>query len=160
MTCPSPDQICDSVQGCVCDDGDLCTIDSFDSVSNTCTFTEITCLPDFSCDPLDGVCKEDEELVPCVAVIDEDDQFNYPPYGNNRTAAWLNFRSAWPSRPFCLLFPYPSPNGEVSIPPEALADPNFIPRNITWDKDTDTPSDWLNICGLGNYGSPNVPFIG
>ena len=159
MTCPSPDQICDSVQGCVCDDGDLCTIDSFDSVSNTCTFTEISCLPDFSCDPLDGVCKEDEELVPCIAVIDEDDQFIYPPYGNNRTAAWLNFRNTWPSRPFCLLVPLGSSWG-VSIPPEALADPNFITQSVTRDDGYGPPSDWFNICGLGSLGSPNVPFIG
>eukprot|EP00956_Cyclotella_meneghiniana_P030193 scaffold75346_cov62-Cyclotella_meneghiniana.AAC.3 len=156
VTCPLPDQICDSAQGCVCDDGDLCTIDSFDSSSNICTFTEIMCLPDFSCDPLDGVCKEDEELVPCVAVIDEDSNMN----SLNRSAVWLDFRNMWPSRPFCLLVPSPSALGVVSIPPEALADPNFINQTVTRDDGSGTPSDWFNICGLGSLGSPNVPFVG
>ncbi len=105
-------------------------------------------------------CKEDKELVPCVAVIDEYAEFNDPSYGTNRAAACLNFRTTWPSRPFCLLTP-PQPGWYVDIPAEALADPNFITQMVTrYPEDSTNTSDWFSICGLGSLGSPRVPFLG
>jgi hypothetical protein len=51
-------------------------------------------------------CVEDEELVPCISVIDEDD--NYRP--GNDADDWNTFRTDWPLRPFCLLEPFPGQN--------------------------------------------------
>jgi hypothetical protein len=108
-----------------------------------------------------SACKKNEELVPCVAVIDEDDDFNDPSYGTNRAAAWLNFRTAWKDRPFCLLTPSYGSSSGVQVPAEALADPNFKTQLVTrYPVDSTNTSDWFSICGLGSLGSPRVPFIG
>jgi hypothetical protein len=121
VTCVA-DQVCDPSQGCICDDSDLCTTDFFDSRNQICTCTPVQCpLPFHSCDPMDGQCKEDEELVPCISVIDEDDNY-WPSNGPND---WTTIRNDWPDRPFCLLEPYRSSGSHVRIPPAALSDPNF-----------------------------------
>ena len=63
---------------CKCDDSNMCTTDTCAS-DGSCVFTpSVHCPYKMSCDPADGVCKKDDELVPCVAVIDEDSSFGLP----------------------------------------------------------------------------------
>ena len=92
-------------------------------------------------------------LVPCIAVIDEDDN-------KNNTADWLTFRKDYPDRPFCLLVPFnPSYHG-VGIPPRALSDPKFQVYNVTRDEGSGPADNWFKLCGLEKVGSTNVRFLG
>jgi hypothetical protein len=101
---------------------------------------------------LSRTCKDDNMLVPCIAVIDEDNN-------DNNSADWLKFRAEYPDRPFCLLIPYPSKHGNVGIPSEALNDPKFQVHNVTRDEGRLEADDWFNKCGLGKLGSANVRFV-
>ena len=81
-----------------CDDGNLCTIDTCDINANVCSNEPIQCGTDEVCDTSSGTCESIQNLVPCVAVIDEWDNRNY-------ANQWATFRSDYPKRPFCLLVP-------------------------------------------------------
>jgi len=72
----------------------------------------VTCEnPIEGCDPFDGNCKPKDSAVPCIAIIDESDNFS----DADIEAKWANFRDQYPDRPFCLLQPlyssYSSHNG-------------------------------------------------
>ncbi len=54
-------------------------------------------------------CKSNDQLIPCVAVIDEDGAFSFP----DQAAWWTEFRTQYPSMIFCLLIP--NPEGNIGI---------------------------------------------
>jgi hypothetical protein len=97
-------------------------------------------------------CKDDTMLVPCVAIIDEDDN-------DNNDVDWLEFRANYPDRPFCLLIPYDGHNG-VGIPSAASSDPKFQVHNVTRDEGNLPADNWFNLCGLGKLTLSNVQFVG
>lgn len=138
-----------------CDDGDMCTIDlatcnGLSSHDWACSHHQVSCSPGLSCDPMDGLCKSDDQLIPCVAVIDEDDNF----YGR-QTAKWNEFRTLYPNRPFCLLVP--NPEGDIGVPAEFLSDPNtMVQYDIVRDfGDVSQVEDWVRLCGLDKYAGTN-----
>jgi hypothetical protein len=92
-------------------------------------------------------------LVPCVAVIDEDNGG----YCNN--VKWDEFRAAYPHRPFCLLVPYDG-DGEIGVPQNALSDLKFQVHYVTRDEGNTTADNWFELCGLGELGTANVPYLG
>ena len=99
-------------------------------------------------------CQNNTELIPCVAVIDEDDD----DFRNNEDD-WARFRRQYPHRFFCLLIPYEKKNSQVVIPPAAKNDSNFHAQNVTRDEGIGPPDDWFNICLRGRNISANVGFI-
>eukprot|EP00977_Amphora_coffeiformis_P027340 scaffold34604_cov164-Amphora_coffeaeformis.AAC.8 len=144
-----------------CDDGDLCTSDR--SICNestdwewNCLFTPTQCISGHSCDPSDGLCKPDDILVPCVAVIDEDSSFGSP----GQATLWSDFRTKYPARPFCLLVP--NPEGSVSVPQNFLDDGlTFVHYNVIRDGGEAAQAlDWESMCGLNFYSSANVGWVG
>lgn len=70
-----------------CDDKDPCTTDM--RIDGMCVYTPVDCREDESCYPETGECLPDEELVPCVAVIDEDS------YHQDNDNDWMEFRSIY-----------------------------------------------------------------
>lgn len=145
-----------------CDDGNPCTSDSVSCSKVTrslkCVYTPNQCGPNASCDLKDGTCKLDDEIVPCVAVIDEDESFG------DQKQTWAEFRSLYPERPFCLLVPTPDPSyiRNVSIPNNFKSDKNVvyefgIPRD---NGDVSLASDWVSKCRLDRYTSANVGWVG
>eukprot|EP00970_Alexandrium_tamarense_P015150 scaffold4733_cov170-Alexandrium_tamarense.AAC.64 len=136
-----------------CDDKDPCTTDM--RIDGMCVYTPVDCREDESCYPETGECLPDEELVPCVAVIDEDS--NHIENDND----WMEFRSIYKYRPFCLLSPpNPNPSEVVAIPPAAATDPNFQMHNVISDKGDQSPDDWFTLCGLNKLGSANIEYVG
>jgi hypothetical protein len=90
--------------------------------------------------------KEQNNLVTCVSVIDENDE-------KPVDADWLAFRALYPDRPFCLLQPRPNPDGELSIPATFDKDKANIYANVTReerDVDPATRSDWFTICKMAD----------
>jgi hypothetical protein len=82
-----------------CDDGNLCTVDSFDSANLQCKHEPVVCEEQGQiCESFTGLCKDIQQIVPCIAVIDEWDNRNYD-------GEWNLFRQSYPFRPFCLLVP-------------------------------------------------------
>jgi hypothetical protein len=98
-------------------------------------------------------CKDDTMLVPCVAVIDEDDT-------DNNDVDWLEFRANYPDRPFCLLIPFDAGYNGVGIPSAASSDPKFQVHNVTRDEGQLPADDWFNLCGLGKLTLSSVRFVG
>ena len=136
-----------------CDDGNLCTINEV--LCDHCGEPiPVTCSSGFSCDPSDGKCKRIDELVPCVAVIDEDD--NFSPY---QESTWEDFRSKHPSRPFCLLIP--NPESAVEIPSNFKSDDLTVwYSNIVRDYGDPTKAeDWATKCGLNLYDSNSIGYV-
>lgn len=84
------------------DDGDLCTIETCDDITNRCLSEPVACGNGEACDSFTGRCEDLQNIVPCVAVIDE---WNSRNYANE----WASFRAQFPQRPFCLLVP----NGSI-----------------------------------------------
>ena len=87
---------------CVCisgytGDGLNCT-----ATVTTPVCTGVTCPQGQACDPTTGTCEDIEQVIPCIAVIDEWD--NFRPGDPNTT--WSTFRTNYPTRPFCLLVPF------------------------------------------------------
>ena len=146
---------------CECDDSNMCTTDTCAS-DGSCVFTpSVHCPNNESCDPTDGVCKADEELVPCVAVIDEDSSFGSP----NQFDLWARFRATYPSRPFCLLVPVPDGYAPL-VPPQNFQD-EVAAGTVTLeydvardDGDAMAAEDWFSLCGLDKFTTANVPFVG
>lgn len=79
-----------------CDDANPCTIDF--CLNGVCRTEPVACGLGESCDPFTGLCQDNENLVPCVAIIDEWNNRNY-------ISEWTEFRLRFPQRPFCLLVP-------------------------------------------------------
>ncbi len=147
-----------------CRDGSMCTIDKVICENGAwycengpwqCTNTDVICSAGFSCDPYDGICKSDDQLIPCVAVIDEDSEFGTP----NQASRWEEFRTLYHSRPFCLLVP--NPEGKVNIPPNFLADTRSIVYfNIIRDfGDHTLADDWAGKCGFAYYHPAQVGYV-
>ena len=82
---------------CDCASEDPCLIGVCDS-NDECRFEQLQCGESEVCDSFTGLCEDIQNLVPCVAVIDEWDNSNY-------LTQWQTFRSTYPKRPFCLLVP-------------------------------------------------------
>jgi hypothetical protein len=122
-----------------------------------CSHTFKLCPFGTSCDPADGDCKQDDLLVPCITVIDEDDSFGNP----TQEELWNEFRRLYPTRPFCLLNPIPSYGG-LSIPSNFANDDyttTFL--NIRRDNgDVALAEDWAAMCGFDYYGESHVGFVG
>ncbi|KAL7470077.1 hypothetical protein ACHAXS_010314 [Conticribra weissflogii] len=158
--CDPDDGFCKSVCGPTieCDDGNLCTDDKVECDGNQwiCSHEQRICPPGLSCDPTDGLCRGDNELVPCVAVIDEDDNFV-----GDRFDTWETFRKEYPLRPFCLLEVERSDNYHVTVPENFLSDPLAVKiDNIRRDSgDILKAEDWVTLCGLQTYTSANVPWV-
>jgi hypothetical protein len=99
-------------------------------------------------------------LVPCIALIDEDNG------GYCNHVKWAEFRDAYPHRPFCLLVPEYEYNddeyvyNDIGIPPNAYDDPLFQVHYVIRDEGNATADNWFDLCGLGELGSANVPFLG
>jgi hypothetical protein len=147
-----------------CDDGDLCSSDSTvcDVTTNfkkVCVFSFVSCTSGNSCNPSDGLCQADDQLVPCVAVIDDDSSFKHAD-GRDQDHLWKDFRAAYPDRPFCLLVPGPS--GYVHTPKDFPKDHLVIVHyDVAQDfGDKSLAEDWAALCGLDLYTSANVPAVG
>jgi hypothetical protein len=143
-----------------CDDGKMCTIDQAICTSNglECRYMPIMCLEGLSCDQSDGVCKPKDEVVPCVAVIDEDDNFGV--YGQDQATLWSEFRAVYPVRPFCLLAP--SDGGNLRVPQNFLDDDYAI---VKYDirRDYGDPSlaeDWYKLCAIDQYNPAMADSVG
>ncbi|KAG7354438.1 hypothetical protein IV203_003794 [Nitzschia inconspicua] len=115
------------------------------------------------CDPLDGVCKLLDSIVPCIAIIDESD--NFP--DSHFDAQWTTFRADYPDRPFCLLRPIRDNSlDRLYLPPPFLNDTRVTYAEVSRD-DLGTnsliqpvPTDWFSICGFSIYNGTTVEFIG
>ena len=79
-------------------DNDPCTIEFCDTTTQACQSQPAVCGENEACDVFTGICQNIQNVVPCVAVIDEWDNRNYD-------LEWKNFRELYPQRPFCLLVP-------------------------------------------------------
>jgi hypothetical protein len=148
-----------------CNDNNKCTTDTavcpIGTTTGECVFTpSVSCTSGFSCDPFTGLCKKNDELIPCVAVIDEDDNF-----GGNQQQLWNQFRTKYPSRPFCLLIPNANSfpiNNTISMPPNFINDTLVTIKNglIRDNGNVSLAYDWRTMCGLNSYTSANVPWVG
>jgi hypothetical protein len=136
--------------------------------TGTCIYTSlVTCPPGQSCDALaGGTCRSQNDLRPCVAVIDESSQST-----SYVDAKWTEFRTTYPNRPFCLLQPVNSDflgdlnfNG-LYLPPNFLNDTKATHFNITREDGylviPNPPlADWYNLCDIAMYAATGVDFVG
>lgn len=168
--CKSPDEF-NAQRGCPsptpsCDDSNFCTDDSAFCQESVpawgCTNSPRVCnSPGTSCDLVDGQCKADDDLVPCVAVIDEDSNFDE----TAKWQQWEEFRAQYPRRPFCLLVPAPIPylsHQNVSLPDSFISDglTTFV-FGISRDHGVSSKADdWVERCRLDGYNSANVGSVG
>jgi len=140
-----------------CDDGNLCTIDF--CLNSVCRTEPVACEIGQKCDPFSGRCQDIENLVPCVAVIDE---WNNRAYNNE----WATFRERFPQRPFCLLVPRSSVQRRpTGFDLDTVNNPDGIDRTVSSTVNRDngnsaSASDWLSICGLDSLTPENVNFVG
>jgi len=140
-----------------CDDGNPCTIDF--CLNSICRTEPMACGIGQSCDPFSATCQDDENLVPCVAVIDEWDSRNY-------ASEWASFRERFPTRPFCLLIP----NGGIQTLPtgfdlDTVNNPDGMDRTIvsTVNRDngnSNLAQDWFATCQLDQFPPESVRFVG
>jgi hypothetical protein len=138
------------------------------SFTGKCVYTPIkTCPSGQSCDPKTGNCLSQNDLRPCIGVIDESSQEN-----SYVDAKWTEFRATYPDRPFCLLQPISSDWGDSSdgyglyLPPLFLNDTSARHFNITRE-DQEFPliprpplADWFTLCGIGAYAATGISFVG
>ena len=122
-----------------------------------CERRDVICYEGFTCDPTGGVCKINDQQIPCVAVIDEDDGFGY---GSEQEKAWADFRNLYPNRPFCLLIP--NPESKIAMPDNFRNDDRAIwAGGVTRDGgDPNMAMNWFNMCGLNLYKDTDVKFVG
>ncbi|KAL7467353.1 hypothetical protein ACHAXS_007595 [Conticribra weissflogii] len=151
-----------------CDDGNHCTSVSSSCIDGVweCSHTpSVSCHPGLSCDPVDGFCKSNDQLVPCVAVIDEDTDFQKYEPKKTQEQLWAEFRASYPSRPFCLLVVEELNDGAIKpedLPTNFQSDPNVnVHFGIKRDYgDVLKAENWMNLCRLGSYTPANVQFVG
>lgn len=141
---------------CDCDDGKLCTEDSFAGgiCPDDCVYTPKECPEGQSCSESDGLCYNNVLLRPCIAVIDESSLPNA-----HIETLWANFRVKYPLRPFCLLQPQipQTSNNFLHRPPAFDADSLTTFSLVNRDVSTGIASDWLSICGIN--GSTGIDFV-
>ena len=146
-TCNVTSGVCEQGPALDCDDNDLCTTDTCDSVTG-CIHTPMDCIYYQACDSLTGTCEEFDNINPCIAVLDE--AYATGEYAKVIDESWSNFRSYYPKRPFCLLRPLNlNPCREFSfyIPPDFLSDPLATFAIVNRDEgDPALASDWFAAC--------------
>ena len=141
-----------------CDDNDLCTTDSCDSVPG-CIHTPIGCGDYEACDRLTGTCQGIEKFRPCIAVIDESDSNS--DFEKVIDERWSSFRFEYPSRPFCLLQPLNPSNSNLYKPPDFLSDPLVTFATVNRDEgDPALASNWLTACNYTNLATSGIDFVG
>lgn len=109
--------------------------------------------------------EQQDIQVTCVAVIDENGD---SAAGRNVETKWAQFRTAYPSRPFCLLRPPTATTlGTLTLTlPQGFPTASDVFSAVTRDgEDTDpaTRSDWFNLCNLSSSrarGLTNVVLFG
>ncbi|CAJ1969764.1 unnamed protein product [Cylindrotheca closterium] len=121
-----------------------------------CEYTAFACSNSSKvCDPYDGICKTQSDIVPCVAVIDESSLSN-----SQAESKWAQFRKEFPRRPFCLLRPPAVSGGStLHLPSSFDEDPLTLQHPVNRDSQYNLPiSDWFNLCGLDLWAK-NLDFI-
>jgi hypothetical protein len=91
-------------------------------------------------------------LVPCIAVIDEDNG------GYCNHVKWAEFCATYPYRPFCLLVPkynydddddeYEYEYSDIGIPQNAYDDPLFQFHYVIRDEGNATADNWFDLLDL------------
>lgn len=141
-----------------CDDRDPCTVDSVDATGN-CLNEPVVCPSrELKCDPIGGgVCREQDLLTPCIAVIDETDTLS----DSTNEQRWTRFRQLYPTRQFCLLQPFPSNFGDLYVPKAFETDPYATFVRVNRDNgDPSLASGWFEDCGLSILASSGIDFVG
>lgn len=135
-----------------CANENKCLEGAIDS-NGVCQYTSIPCGNSaFVCNPIDGICKSQDDLVPCVAVIDESSLPN-----SFLDQMWAEFRSKFPNRPFTILQP-PSVLGTLYLPPAFLQDPLTRYHTVNRDAQFGLPvSDWYELSGIQQWS--NVKYV-
>eukprot|EP00980_Cylindrotheca_fusiformis_P004438 scaffold948_cov106-Cylindrotheca_fusiformis.AAC.10 len=137
-----------------CANENRCLEGELDS-NGVCQYTAIPCSNSaFACDPIDGVCKSQDDLIPSIAVIDESNIAN-----SYFDRTWAEFRSKYPSRPFTILQPPPIAGASLYLPPDFVDDP--LTRYFAVNRDVQDnlpPSDWYELSGLVQFS--NVKYVG
>lgn len=139
-----------------CDDGNFCTIDSCNE--GVCDTDPVECAVNEACDPGDGLCKSIDRVRPCIAVIDESDNFS----DAQINALWTLFRVNYPFRPFCLLIPNVD-DSSFFFPtdPSFLNDTRAVTAYVNRDEgNTALASNWLDECGFTNLATNGVDYVG
>jgi hypothetical protein len=151
---------CDVNSGCVhtdnCPTGEECDMGSPGSCVAPDPCLGVTCPSGESCDPADGQCKSNVVLRPCIAVIDESDNFS----DGTIDTTWAAFRAKYPDRPFCLLQPQNPDTGYNRLyrPAAFASDPKTKFAVVNRDNnDTSQASDWLTMCGI--TGTTGIDFV-
>eukprot|EP00547_Thalassionema_nitzschioides_P001901 CAMPEP_0194200178 /NCGR_PEP_ID=MMETSP0156-20130528/895_1 /TAXON_ID=33649 /ORGANISM="Thalassionema nitzschioides, Strain L26-B" /LENGTH=929 /DNA_ID=CAMNT_0038925145 /DNA_START=54 /DNA_END=2843 /DNA_ORIENTATION=+ len=139
----------------VCIDIDECVIDpNLCSTGDVCV-NKIGGLPGYDCVLLtpapttpkpspSPTSKPPDELVHCIAVIDEDDNFGNP----DQFDTWELFRADYPYRRFCLLI-VESTGSTVNPPANFLSDTRAISVAVRRDNGNDPlKEDWFTLCNV------------
>jgi uncharacterized surface protein with fasciclin (FAS1) repeats len=150
---PSKDGLCAR-----CDDNDACTTDTCDPIVG-CVHTTLNCGTNKACDKITGTCVAIDKLRPCIAVIDESDNF----FDAQIDAKWAAFRANFPNRFFCLLQPLEPSYSRIYFPtrPDFLSDPRVKFAQVNRDEGNRTlASNWLSACGYDDFSATGIDFIG
>lgn len=112
-------------QDCIDIDECLEDLDGCNNVTEVCENTNgghlCNCATNYT--RWNGICRSLDALVPCVAVIDEDDSFS------EQDGLWAEFKKSYPdSRPFGLLMP--NPLGWIDLPENFTKDTLTIATTI------------------------------
>jgi hypothetical protein len=131
--------------------------DRVDPDANPCE--GVTCAsPNQSCDIIDGLCKDNNDVRPCIAVIDESSNPD-----NAVESRWTAFRQEYPNRPFCLLQPQnpPTSNSRLYRPTTFDDDPRNTFAIVNRDNGvTANLSDWATICGIRELATGGIDYVG
>jgi hypothetical protein len=113
------------------------------------------------------MCRSQNDLRPCVAVIDESSQST-----SYLESKWVEFRTAYPARPFCLLQPVnsgfvdPANGNGLYLPSTFVNDTRATHFNITREDGyhviPNTPpfANWFDLCNIAVYAATGVEFVG
>ena len=97
--------------------------------------------------------SDQNAFIPCISVIDEASQQTMQFFEQK----WIEFRSRYPNRPFCLLQPEPNPSTDLRMPFIFVNDPLTRFASVSRDRGDDTQaSDWFDICGLTSATTDKV----
>lgn len=155
-TCNVTSGACVSGPALDCDDKNACTTDACDPITG-CSNTAVVCPEGEACDRVTGACVAIDDVRPCIAVIDESDNYS----DADIDQFWQQFRTAYPLRPFCLLQPLnPSYSGlHLPVTPDFSSDPRVVFAIVNRDNgDPALASDWFTACGYDTL--VNIDFIG